>query len=131
MPPTPPRRSRSPTTTPTARPPSTSRPSAGHVASARRRRERRRSRERCPTPLPPAASPVSRANPLTITLPAFTIHLALVLISAVVKAGEKTQAAAPLATPADELLHDIAGVGAGAKPRILRMEVTAYCPCRK
>jgi len=72
-----------------------------------------------------------RRNALTITLPAFTILLALVLISAVVRADEKTQIAAPVATPVDELLHDIAGMGAEAKPRILRMEVTAYCPCRK
>ena len=86
-----------------------------------------------------------RRNALPLTLSAYAILLVLVLLSAVGKAGEKRASATPTfapmlassvvvtvdgaATPPEstELLHDTTPAG----PRVLKMEVTAYCPCKK
>jgi 3D (Asp-Asp-Asp) domain-containing protein len=64
-----------------------------------------------------------RRNASAVIVPAFAVLLVLVMLSAVGKAEEK-----PTAAPADELLHDVAP---SPKPRVMIMEVTAYCPCRK
>lgn len=77
-----------------------------------------------------------RRNASTITLPAFAVLLVLVAISAVVKADENAQAVASVSissvsASSVELLHDVASIHPIAKPRTLRMEVTAYCPCKK
>jgi 3D (Asp-Asp-Asp) domain-containing protein len=88
-----------------------------------------------------------RRNALTFTFPAYAVLLVLVLLSAVGKADEKHSTAAtasPLllvsslevpaseANETQELLHDDAVSSAWASaPRVLKMEVTAYCPCKK
>jgi 3D (Asp-Asp-Asp) domain-containing protein len=86
-----------------------------------------------------------RRNALTFTFPAYAVLLVLVLLSAVGKADEKHSSAAPasplllvssLEVPASEanetheLLHDDT-VSSATLPRVLKMEVTAYCPCKK
>ena len=78
-----------------------------------------------------------RRNALTLTLSIYSVLLVLVLLSAVGKAGEKRATVAPLlassvAVPVGprELLHDDA-LETPAGPRVLTMEVTAYCPCKK
>jgi len=88
--------------------------------------------------------PLMRRNALTFTLPAYAVLLVLVLLSAVGKADEKH--AAPSASPlllvssvdvpvadAQELLHDdnATPTTTSPPPRVLKMEVTAYCPCKK
>jgi 3D (Asp-Asp-Asp) domain-containing protein len=87
--------------------------------------------------------PLMRRNALTFTLPAYAVLLLLVLLSAVGRADEKHAAAgsSPLllvssvdvpVADAQELLHDDATPTPSSQPpRVLKMEVTAYCPCRK
>jgi len=97
-----------------------------------------------------------RRNALTFTFSIYAVLLVLVLLSAVGKAGEKraTVSATP-ATPAtstsllmlassvevpvsddsQELLHEQSATAAipqaASKPRVMMMEVTAYCPCKE
>jgi 3D (Asp-Asp-Asp) domain-containing protein len=82
-------------------------------------------------------------NAVTFTLSIYVVLLVLVVLSAVGKAGERraTPRPAPLLAstvvpvdePTRELLHDdpAPAVATSAGPRVLTMEVTAYCPCKK
>jgi 3D (Asp-Asp-Asp) domain-containing protein len=95
-----------------------------------------------------------RRNALHLTLSAYAVILVLVLLSAVGKAGEKRASGTPVSgtpvsgtpvsaamlassivvpvdsdTPREqELIRDDTPT---AVPRVLKMEVTAYCPCKK
>jgi len=84
-----------------------------------------------------------RRNALTFTFPAYAVLLVLVLLSAVGKADEKYAPAGPSplllvssvdvpASDSQELLHDDGATPTtSSQPRVLKMEVTAYCPCKK